>query len=99
MLYVILGQDTENSLENRLATRASHLDRLELLQKQGRLLLAGPMPAIDANDPGGAGYTGSLIVAEFDCLEDAEQWANNDPYLLAGVYANVSVRPFKKVLP
>ena len=99
MLYVIIGTDTENSLEARLSSRAAHLERLEQLKKEGRLLLAGPMPAIDSTDPGSAGFTGSLIVAEFGSLPDAEQWAKTDPYIEAGVYSGVTVKPFKKVLP
>jgi uncharacterized protein YciI len=99
MLYVIISEDVENSLEKRKATRPAHLERLELLKQQGRLLLAGPHPAIDVEDPGEAGFTGSLVVAEFPSLEDARQWADSDPYLKAGVYRNVTVKPFKKVLP
>lgn len=99
MWYVINGIDTENSLERRLAVRAAHLARLQQLQNEGRLLLAGPYPAVDSNDPGPAGYTGSLVVAEFDSLEDAEVWAKADPYVEAGVYADVNVKPFRKVLP
>jgi len=88
-----------DSLEKRLAARPAHLERLHALQKEGRLLLAGPFPAIDSVDPGPAGFTGSLIVAEFDSLETAQAWAETDPYLAAGVYAKVNVKPFKKVLP
>lgn len=99
MLYTIVGQDMPDSLNKRLGTRADHLARLLMLQDEGRLLLAGPFPAIDSNDPGPAGFTGSLIVAEFDSLSSAQAWADNDPYLAAGVYASVSVKPFKKVLP
>lgn len=99
MLYTIVGHDLPDSLSKRQASRADHLARLERLQHEGRLLLAGPFPAIDSNDPGPAGFTGSLIVAEFDSLPAAQTWADNDPYLTAGVYASVSVRPFKKVLP
>ena len=99
MLYAIVGQDVPDSLNLRLATRPAHLDRLHALQQAGRLLLAGPFPAIDSNDPGGAGFSGSLIVAEFDTLTDAQAWADADPYVAAGVYAGVSVKPFKKVLP
>jgi len=99
MLYAIVGQDVPDSLNLRLATRPAHLDRLHALQQAGRLLLAGPFPAIDSNDPGGAGFSGSLIVAEFDTLADAQAWADADPYVAAGVYAGVSVKPFKKVLP
>jgi len=99
MFYAIVGEDVPDSLDKRLAVRPAHLDRLHTLQQAGRLLLAGPFPAIDGNDPGGAGFSGSLIVAEFDSLNDAQAWANADPYLAAGVYAEVSVKPFKKVLP
>ncbi|MCU0811483.1 MAG: YciI family protein [Thiobacillaceae bacterium] len=99
MLYALVGQDVSDSLDKRLAARPAHLERLQALQQQGRLLLAGPFPAIDGNDPGAAGFTGSLIVAEFDTLADAQSWADADPYVAAGVYAAVSVKPFKKVLP
>ena len=99
MLYVILGTDKEHSLELRKAARPAHLERLEALKREGRLRLAGPFPAIDNEDPGPAGFTGSLIVAEFDTLQDAKDWANADPYVAAGVYADVSVKPFKFVLP
>lgn len=99
MWYAIISEDTENSLAKRLTARPAHLARLEALKAQGRLLLAGPHPAIDSENPGEAGFTGSLVVAEFDSLQDARQWADEDPYLSAGVYASVSVKPFKKVLP
>lgn len=99
MLYAIVGQDVPDSLNQRLATRPAHLERLHALQQSGRLLLAGPFPAIDSNDPGPAGFTGSLIVAEFDTLAAAQVWADADPYVAAGVYASVSVKPFKKTLP
>ncbi|MDP2031130.1 MAG: YciI family protein [Thiobacillus sp.] len=99
MLYAIAGQDVPDSLSQRLAARPAHLERLHALQQSGRLLLAGPFPAIDNNDPGTAGFTGSLIVAEFDTLAAAQVWADADPYVAAGVYASVSVKPFKKVLP
>jgi len=99
MLYALVGQDVPDSLDRRLAARPAHLARLQTLQSQGRLLLAGPFPAIDGNDPGPAGFTGSLIVAEFDTLEDARAWADADPYVAAGVFASVSVKPFRKVLP
>ncbi len=99
MLYAIIAEDVENSLETRLATRPAHLERLNALRDQGRLIVAGPHPAIDTNDPGEAGFSGSLIVAEFDSLDDAEAWAADDPYQHAGVYAKVTVKPFKKVLP
>jgi uncharacterized protein YciI len=99
MFYAIVGQDVPDSLNQRLAARPAHLQRLQALQQAGRLLLAGPFPAIDSNDPGAAGFSGSLIVAEFDSLADAQDWADADPYVAAGVYAGVSVKPFKKVLP
>lgn len=99
MLYTIIGQDNPNSLEKRLAARPAHVARLQALQEEGRLLLAGPFPAVDAADPGSAGYTGSLIVAEFPSLEEAEAWAQNDSYVTAGVYAHVTVKPFRKALP
>lgn len=99
MLYVIQGIDTADSLKRRLATREQHLERLRALQDDGRLVLAGPYPAIDNPDPGPAGFTGSLIIAEFDTLADALAWAEADPYHSAGVYAEVSVKPFKQVLP
>ena len=99
MLYAIIAEDVANSLENRLAARPAHLERLNTLLNQGRLILAGPHPAIDTEDPGDAGFSGSLIVAEFNSLEDAQAWAADDPYQHAGVYAAVSVKPFKKVLP
>lgn len=99
MLYAIIATDVANTLENRLAARPAHLARLEQLKEQGRLVLAGPHPAIDSNDPGSAGFTGSLVVAEFDSLQAAQSWADADPYCAAGVYAEVVVKPFKKVLP
>jgi len=99
MLYAIIGEDREDSLEARLKVRPEHLDRLKQLQSEGRLLLAGPLPAIDSEDPGPAGFTGSLIVAEFSDLETAKAWANEDPYVSSGVFDRVSVTPFKKVLP
>lgn len=99
MLYSIVGRDVEDSLMRRMSARPDHLARLHALQEQGRLLLAGPFPAIDAADPGAAGYTGSLIVAEFASLQEAQAWADADPYVAAGVYAEVSVRPFRKVFP
>ena len=99
MWYVINATDTENSIERRLSVRSMHLSRLQQLQNEGRLLIAGPYPAVDCSDPGPAGFTGSLIIAEFDSLEDAEAWANADPYVKKGVYASVSVKPFRKVLP
>ena len=99
MLYSIVGTDHEGSLENRLAVRPAHVARLIELKNQGRLILAGPNPAIDSPDPGEAGFSGSLIIAEFDSLEDAQNWANNDPYVKASVYKHVEVKPFNKVLP
>jgi len=97
MWYVIFSQDVENSLEKRLSVRPAHLERLQKLQDEGRLLTAGPMPAIDSNDPGTAGFTGSTVIAEFDSLQQAQAWADEDPYIAAGVYQNVLVKPFKKV--
>lgn len=99
MLYAIISQDVENSLENRLQARPAHLERLSTLQNQGRLILAGPHPAIDGEDPGPAGFTGSLVVAEFSSLDAAQEWADADPYMAAGVYAQMTVKPFKKVFP
>jgi uncharacterized protein YciI len=99
MWYAIVTEDTPNSLEKRLANRPAHLARLTTLQEAGRLLLAGPFPAIDSIDPGPAGFTGSLIVAEFNTLAEAEAWANADPFVSVGVYASVSVKPFRKTLP
>ena len=99
MLYAIISQDIENSLTARLAARPAHLDRLQSLKSEGRIILAGPPPAIDNEDPGEAGFSGSLIVAEFASLEEAQNWADADPYVTAGVYAKVVVKPFKKVLP
>lgn len=99
MLYAIIATDVANSLEARLAARPAHLERLNQLKDQGRLVLAGPHPAIDSNDPGPAGFSGSLIVAEFDSLSTAQAWADADPYIAAGVYASVIVKPFKQVLP
>ena len=99
MLYAIISEDHPDSLALRLDVRPKHLERLEELKKAGRLILAGPHPAIDSNDPGENGFTGSLIVAEFDNLSAAQAWAEADPYATAGVYANVTVKPFKHVLP
>ncbi len=99
MLYAIISQDVENSLKKRLSVRDKHLARLETLKQEGRLILAGPHPAIDSNDPGSAGFTGSLVLAEFPSLEEAQAWADVDPYVDAGVYAQVLVKPFKHVLP
>jgi uncharacterized protein YciI len=99
MLYAIVGEDHPGSLAARLAARPAHVERLKALQEEGRLILAGPFPAIDAPDPGPAGFSGSLIVADFASLEVAKAWADADPYIAAGVYAGVSVKPFKKALP
>ncbi len=99
MLYAIMSEDVPDSSRLRAKARPKHIDRLEIMRSQGRLILAGPHPAIDSADPGTAGFTGSLVVAEFDSLEDAEQWANQDPYLESGVYQKVVVKPFKRVLP
>ncbi|MEW8097838.1 MAG: YciI family protein [Candidatus Thiodiazotropha endolucinida] len=99
MYYAIIAEDRDDSLEQRLKARGDHLARLKQLQDEGRLLLAGPHPMIDSEDPGSAGFSGSLIVVEFDSLENAKAWADADPYIEAGVYARVRVKPFKKVLP
>jgi hypothetical protein len=99
MLYAIISQDIEDSLEKRMSVRDAHVERLNILKNAGRLVLAGPHPAIDNNEPGQAGFTGSLVVAEFDNIEDAQLWADADPYIKSGAYANVVVKPFKKVLP
>jgi uncharacterized protein YciI len=99
MLYAVISEDVDNSLEKRLSARPAHVERLQQLKSEGRLILAGPHPAIDNEDPGTNGFTGSLIVAEFDSLEAAQQWADTDPYIEAGVYKQVTVKPFKKVLP
>lgn len=99
MLYAIISEDVTNSLEQRKQARPAHLERLNTLQQQGRLILAGPHPAIDSVDPGQAGFSGSLVVAEFTDLTAAQSWADSDPYIEAGVYAKVVVKPFKKVLP
>src|SRR5690554_3511290 len=99
MLYAIISEDVANSADLRKGARADHLARLHQLQDAGRLVLAGPHPAIDSNDPGSAGFTGSLVVAEFDSLEQAREWADQDPYIAAGVYDQVLVKPFKRVLP
>lgn len=99
MFYAIISTDVENSLEKRKGARPEHINRLNELQNAGRLLLAGPHPNIDGEDPGPAGFSGSLIVAEFDSLEAAQAWADADPYVAAGVYEKVIVKPFKKVLP
>lgn len=99
MWYAIISQDVENSLEKRLSVRPAHIERLQALKDDGRLLIAGPHPAIDSEDPGSEGFTGSLVVAEFDSLDSAQAWADEDPYISAGVYQQVIVKPFKKVLP
>lgn len=99
MLYAIISTDVADSLSNRLAVRPQHLSRLQALQDQGRLILAGPHPAIESENPSEAGFTGSLVVAEFDSLDDARQWADNDPYQMAGVYSHVIIKPFKLVFP
>lgn len=99
MYYAIISEDVSDSLSIRMQARPAHLARLEALKAQGRLLLAGPHPAIDNEDPGNAGFTGSLIVAEFGSLDEAAQWAEADPYVTAGVFDNVTVKPFKRVLP
>ena len=99
MLYMICATDVANSLDKRLAARPAHLERLNTLKAEGRLIMAGPFPAVDSPDPGPAGFTGSLVVAEFDSLEDAQLWADADPYIEAGVYESVIVKPYKKVLP
>jgi uncharacterized protein len=99
MWYAIFGNDVPESTAKRVSARPAHLERLQILQREGRLLIAGPFPAVDASDPGMAGFTGSLIVAEFASLQAAEAWAQADPYVAAGVYSAVTVRPFKKVFP
>ena len=99
MLYLIYSEDVENSLPLRLQVREQHLARLKTLQNEGRLVVAGPCPAIDSENPGDAGFTGSLIIAEFNNLQGAQTWADSDPYIAAGVYQNVIVKPYKKVLP
>lgn len=99
MFYAISGIDREDSLEARLEARPEHLARLKALQNEGRLILAGPHPAVDSEDPGSAGFTGSLIVAEFPDLQAAKTWADEDPYTTTGVFVSVTVKPFKKVLP
>ena len=99
MWYAIISQDVESSLEGRMTNRPAHLERLHALAAEGRLLVAGPHPAIDSEDPGEAGFSGSLIVAEFDSLEAAQSWADADPYVVNGVHERVIVKPFKKVLP
>lgn len=99
MFYAIIAEDAPDSLDRRLRARPEHLRRLQALQDEGRLLLAGPHPAVDSEDPGPAGFTGSLIVADFRSLDDAQEWADGDPYAAAGVYANIVVKPFKRVFP
>ncbi|MDX1405327.1 MAG: YciI family protein [Woeseiaceae bacterium] len=99
MWYAIISEDVQDSLPLRAKARAAHLERLQGLAREGRLLTAGPHPAIDADDPGPAGFSGSLVVVDFPSLEDAQAWADADPYIEAGVYANVVVKPFKPVLP
>ena len=99
MLYAIISQDVDNSLQDRLSARPAHLERLTALQDEGRLIIAGPHPAIDSEDPGEAGFTGSLVVAEFSSLDEAQSWADADPYVAAGVYETVIIKPFKKVFP
>ena len=99
MLYAIISEDVKDSLDKRLSVRPAHVERLQQLKAEARLILAGPHPAIDSEDPGTNGFTGSLIVAEFDSLEAAKEWADADPYIEAGVYKQVTVKPFKKVLP
>ncbi len=99
MFYVIIGEDRPGTLDQRMAARPDHVARLQALQAEGKLLLAGPCPAIDSPDPGPAGFSGSMIIAEFASLEAARTWADADPYVAAGVYEKVTVKPFKKVLP
>lgn len=99
MFYAINATDVGDSLDKRISARPAHIARLQQLKTEGKLLLAGPYPTVDAEDPGDAGYSGSLVVAEFDSLEEAQTWARTDPYLEAGVYRDVSVKPFRKVLP
>lgn len=99
MYYAIIAEDVENSLERRQQARGAHIERLESLREEGRLLIAGPHPAADTTDPGDAGFTGSLIIAEFDSLASARAWADADPYLAEGVYDRITVKPFKPVLP
>jgi uncharacterized protein YciI len=99
VLYAIISEDVEDSLGKRMSARPAHIKRLQALQNEGRLVLAGPHPAVDSDNPGNAGFTGSLVIAEFDNLQAAQQWADSDPYNDAGVYANITVKPFKKVFP
>ncbi|MDD7804964.1 MAG: YciI family protein [Endozoicomonas sp. (ex Botrylloides leachii)] len=99
MIYAVISEDVENSLPLRQSARPAHLARLNKLKAEGRLLLAGPCPAIDSNEPGEAGFTGSLVVAEFSNFDQAQAWADADPFVEAGVYRNITVKPFKKILP
>ena len=99
MFYAVIAEDKPNTLSQRLKTRPAHLERIQQLNNEGRLLVAGPHPAIDAEDPGEAGFSGSLIIAEFDSLQDAQAWADADPFTQAGVYEKITVKPFRKVLP
>lgn len=99
MFYAIIAEDKPGTHDARMAARPDHLSRLVTLKEQGKLFVAGPHPAIDSEDPGSAGFTGSLVIAEFDSLKDAQEWADSDPYVKAGVYAKVTVKPYKKVLP
>jgi uncharacterized protein YciI len=99
MWYAVISEDVENSLESRIEARAAHLSRLKALVAEGRLLVAGPHPAVDAEDPGPAGFSGSLVIVDFPSLEDAKAWADADPYVAAGVYAKFVVKPFRKALP
>ncbi len=99
MLYAIISEDVEDSLEKRMAVRPAHIERVKQLQSEARLILAGPHPAIESNEPGDAGFTGSLVIAEFASLAEAQKWADADPYVASGAYARVVVKPFKKVLP
>ena len=99
MYYAIISEDVENSLPRRQTARPAHIERLQALKAEGRLLVAGPHPALDTPEPGDAGFTGSLVIAEFDSLEAAQAWADSDPYIEAGVYEKVIVKPFKAVLP
>lgn len=99
MLYAIIGEDVPGTLDERLAARPAHVERLKALQDEGRLIVAGPCPAIDSENPGPAGFTGSVIIAEFSSLADAKAWADADPYVAAGVYAEVTIKPFRKAFP
>jgi len=99
MWYAIIGEDAPKSLEKRVSSRPAHLQRLRALQAEGQLLTAGPFPAVDCEDPGATGFTGSLIVAEFDSLSDAQKWADSDPYVTSGVFKRITVKPFKRVFP